>query len=110
MRRVVHGRSRSLACRHGELELQRMFEHSNIIRLRFSRTNFFCERTFVDAHWSIFGSHFAERSFGLAHRSHVCMALLLKSCADACHVRESSRERSGNLNFQLDEKHERQSF
>ena len=23
------------------LELQRMFEHSNIIRLRFSRTNFF---------------------------------------------------------------------
>ena len=25
-----------------------MFEHSNIIRLRFSRTNFFYERTFVD--------------------------------------------------------------
>ena len=87
-----------------------MFEHSNIIRLRFSRTNFFCERTFVDARWSIFGSHIAERSFGLAHGSHVCMALLLKSCADACHVPESSRERSGNLNFQLDEKHERQSF
>ena len=29
-----------------KLELQRMFEHSNIIRLRFSRTNFFHEQTF----------------------------------------------------------------
>ena len=74
------------------LELQRMFEHSNIIRLRFSRTNFFYERTFVVARWSIFGSHFAERSFGLARESHGCMALLLKSCADACHVPESSSE------------------
>ena len=60
-----------------------MFEHSNIIRLRFSRTNFFYERTFVDARWSIFGSNIAERSFGLARGSHACMALLLKSCADA---------------------------
>ena len=48
----------------GILELQRMFEHSNIIRLRFSRTNFFYERTFVDARWSVFGAHIAERSFG----------------------------------------------
>ena len=46
------------------LELQRMFEHSNIIRLRFSRTNFFYERTFVDARWSVFGAHIAEQSFG----------------------------------------------
>ena len=36
-----------------------MFEHSNIIRLRFSRTNFFYERTFVDARWSVFGAHIA---------------------------------------------------
>ena len=63
-----------------------MFEHSNIIRLRFSRTNFFYERTFVVARWSIFGSNSAERSFGLARGSHACKALLLKSCADACHV------------------------
>ena len=64
------------------LELQQMFEHSNIIRLRFSRTNFFYERTFVGARWSIFGSHIAERSFGLARGSP----------ADACHVPESSSE------------------
>ena len=70
----------------------------------------FYERTFVDARWSIFGSLIAERSFGLGCESHTCMALLLKSCADACHVPESSRERSGNMNFQLEEKHERQSF
>ena len=93
-----------------------MFEHSNIIRLRFSRTNFFDERTFVDARWSVFGAHIAERSFGcglgLARRSHARMALLLKSSVDACqcHVPEISRERSGNMNFQLEEKHERQSF
>ena len=74
------------------LELQRMFEHSNIIRLRFSRTNFFYERTFVGARWSIFGSHIAERSFGLARGSPGCMALLLKSCAATCHVPESSSE------------------
>ena len=57
-----------------------MFEHSNIIRLRFSRTNFFYERTFVDARWSVFGVHIAERSFGrglgLARGSHARMALL----------------------------------
>ena len=41
---------------------------------------------------SIFGSHIAERSFGLARESPGCMALLLKSCADACHVPESSSE------------------
>ena len=35
-------------------------------RLRFSRTNFFYEWTFVDARWSVFGSHVVERSFGLA--------------------------------------------
>ena len=54
-----------------------MFKHSNIIRLRFSRTNFFYERTFVDARWSVFGAHFAERSFGrgLARGSHARMAL-----------------------------------
>ena len=100
------------------LELQRMFEHSNIIRLRFSRTNFFYERTFVDARWSVFGVHTAERSFGrglgLARGSHARMAQLLKSCLDACrcHVPEISREslRSGNLNFHLEEKRERQSF
>ena len=100
------------------LELQRMFEHSNIIRLRFSRTNLFYERTFVDARWSVFGAHFAERSFGrgLARGSHARMALpwpwKMKSCVDACqcHVPEISRERSGNMNFQLEEKHERQSF
>ena len=69
-----------------------MFEHSIIIRLRFSRTNFFHERRFVGARWSIFGSHIAERSFGLARGSPGCMALLLKSCADACHVPESSSE------------------
>ena len=98
------------------LELQRMFEHSNIIRLRFSQTNFFYERTFVDARWSVFGAHIAERSFGrgLARGSHARMALLvlLKSCVDACqcHVPEISRERSGNMNFQLEEKRERQSF
>ena len=55
-----------------------MFEHSNIIRLRFSRTNFFYERTFVDALWSVFGTHIAERSFGrgqgLARGSHARMA------------------------------------
>ena len=72
---------------------------------------FFCEQTFVDARWSIFGSHIAERSFDLAPGSrHACMTLLLKSCADACDVPESSRERNGYMNFQLDEKHERQSF
>ena len=92
-----------------------MFEHSNIIRLRFSRTNFFYERTFVDArHGSVFGAHIAERSFGrgLARGSHAGMTLLLKSCVDACqcHVPEISRERSGNMNFQLEEKRERQSF
>ena len=98
------------------VELQRMFEHSNIIRLRFSRTNFFYERTFVDARWSVFGAHVAERSFrrglGLARGSHARMALLLKSCVDACqcHVPEISRERSGNMNIQLEEKRERQSF
>ena len=98
------------------LELQRMFEHSNIIRLRFSRTNFFYERTFVDARWSVFGVHIAERSFGrglgLARGSHARMALLLKSCVDACQcpVPEISRERSSNMNFQLEEKRERQSF
>ena len=55
-----------------EVELQRMFEHSTIIRLRLSRTNFFYERTFVDARWSVFGAHIAERSFGrgLARGSH----------------------------------------
>ena len=87
-----------------------MFEHSNIIRLRVSRTNFFCERTFVDARWSIFGSHIAERSSGLAHRSPTHGATLEILRRDACHVRESRKERSGNMNFQLDEKHERQSF
>ena len=93
-----------------------MFEHSNIIRLRFSRTNFFYERTFVDARWSVFGVHVAERSFGrglgLARGSHALMAQLLKSCVDACrcHVPEISRERSGNMNFHLEEKRERQSF
>ena len=96
------------------LELQRMFEHSIIIRLRFSRTNFLYERTFVDARWSVFGARIAERSFGrgLARGSHARVALLLKSCVDACqcHVPEISRERSGNMNFQLEEKHERQSF
>ena len=62
--------SRTIGCL--VLELQRMFEHSNIIRLRFSRTNFFYERTFVDARWSVFGAHIAERSFGrgLARGSH----------------------------------------
>ena len=51
-----------------------MFEHSNIIRLRFSRTNFFYERTFVDARWSVFGAHIAERSFGrgLARGNDAC--------------------------------------
>ena len=100
------------------VELQRMFEHSNIIRLRFSRTNFFYERTFVDARWSVFGVHIAERRFGrglgLARGSHARMAPLLKSCVDhdacQCHVPEISRERSGNMNFQLEEKRERQSF
>ena len=93
-----------------------MFEHSNIIRLRFSRTNFFYERTFVDARWSVFGAHVAERSFrrglDLARGSHARMALLLKSCVDTCqcHVRKISRERSGNMNIQLEEKRERQSF
>ena len=97
-----------------------MFEHSNIIRLRFSRTNFFHERTFVDTRWSIFGAHIAVQSETSAAASrvgamHECMALLLKSCVDAsvstqCHVPESSRERSSNINFQLEEKHERQSF
>ena len=92
-----------------------MFEHSNIIRLRFSRTNFFYKRTFVEG-WSVFGVHIAERSFGhglgLARESHARMALLLKSCVDACqcHVPEISRERSGNMNVQLEEKRERQSF
>ena len=63
-----------------------MFEHSIIIRLRFSRTNFFYERTFVDARWSVFGARIctAERSRGLARGSHARMALLLKSCVDAC--------------------------
>ena len=79
------------------LELQRMFEHSNIIRLRFSRTNFFYERTFVDVRWSVFDAHIAERSFGrgLARGSHARMALLLKSCVDACqcHVPERSAEK-----------------
>ena len=91
-----------------------MFEHSNIIRLRFSRTNFFYERTFVDARWSVFGAHIAERSFGrgLARGSDARMAQLLQSCVDdcQCHVLEISRERSGNMNFQLEEKHERLSF
>ena len=50
----------------GLLELQRMFEYSNIIRLRFSRTNFFYERTFVDARWSVFGAHTAEREASAA--------------------------------------------
>ena len=37
------------------------------------------------------------------------MALILKSCVDACqcHVPEISRERSGNMNLQLEEKRER---
>ena len=37
------------------------------------------------------------------------MPLLLKSCVDACqcHVPESSKERSGNMNFQLEERHEK---
>ena len=46
-----------VCCVYHVLELQRMFEHSNIIRLRFSRTNFFYERTFVDARWSVFLAH-----------------------------------------------------
>ena len=47
-------------CHYLLVELQRMFEHSNIIRLRFSRTNFFYERTFADARWSVFGAHIAD--------------------------------------------------
>ena len=98
------------------VELQRMFEHSSIIRLRFSRTNFFYERRSLtsDARWSVFDAHIAERSFGrgLARGSHARIVLLLKSCVDACQclVPEISRERSGNMNFQLEKKHERQSF
>ena len=70
-----------------------MFEHSNIIRLRFSRTNFFYERTFVDARWSVFGAHVAARSFGrgFARGSHARIALLLKSCVDAWLVNVMSR-------------------
>ena len=54
------------------------------------------------------GAKFRPRAWEPCARA--CKALLLKSCADACHVPESSRERSGNMNFQLEEKHERQSF
>ena len=93
-----------------------MFEHSNIIRLRFSRTNFFYERTFADARWSVFGAHIAERGFGrgLARGSHARMALLL-TCNLALTLvnvmsRRSAEKKSGNMNFQLEEKHERQSF
>ena len=88
------------------VELQRMFEHSNIIRLRFSRTTFFYERTFVVAR-GLFLAH-ALRSEASAAASHKWRY----SCVDACqcHVPEISRERSGNMNFQLEEKHERQSF
>ena len=72
------------------LELQRMFEHSNIIRLRFSRTNFFHERTFVDARWSIFGSKSAELRRSRASAGPRC------SCG-AC----PGSRRSGNRPFNL---------
>ena len=93
------------------VELQRMFEHSNIIRLRFSRTNFFYERTFVDARWSIFGSNIAERSFGLArgamHARRYSWNLALTLVMSR---RAAEKEAVLNINFQLEEKRERQSF
>ena len=83
-------KSKTSVCK---LELQRMFEHSNIIRLRFSRTNFFHERTFVDARWSIFGSKSAELRRSRASAGPRC------SCG-AC----PGSRRNGNMTFQLEQR------
>ena len=63
----------------------------------------FCERTFVDARWSILAQALRSQA-GTMHAWRYSWNLALTL------VPESSRERSGNMNFQLEEKHERQSF
>ena len=82
------------------LELQRMFEHSNIIRLRFSRTNFFNERTFVVARWFIFGSKSAElrRSRASAECSSCNLAL------PRWRLSPDRSRRNGNMTFQLEQR------
>ena len=82
-------------------ELQRMFEHSNIIRLRFSRTNFFHERTFVDARWFIFGSKSAElrRSRASTDPCSSCNLALPR-----WRLSPDRLGRNGNMTFQLEQR------
>ena len=78
-----------------------MFEHSNIIRLRFSRTNFFHERTFVDARWFVFGSKSAElrRSQASAGPRSSCNLALPR-----WRLSPDRSRRNGNMTFQLEQR------
>ena len=98
------------------LELQRMFEHSIIIRLRFSRTNFFTnERSLTPVATALVCFWCTHMHCGAKPRARAWEPCTNGATLEILRWRMSRRsaaagERSGNMNFQLEEKHERQSF